>query len=95
MGEIESVGAEKMGWLDLPRGTSYPTFPLLFEALSVIMRPWGKTDHRLVWWVTGGPSYPNGKFRKYYGNYASSSSFAKHYLLFLVPLLLLVTAQYK
>ena len=27
MGEIETVGAEKMGWLDLPRGTSYPTFP--------------------------------------------------------------------
>ena len=29
MGEIETVGAEKMGWLDLPRGTSYPTFPYL------------------------------------------------------------------
>ena len=27
MGEIETVEAEKMGWLDLPRGTSYPTFP--------------------------------------------------------------------
>ena len=23
----ETVEAEKMGWLDLPRGTSYPTFP--------------------------------------------------------------------
>ena len=30
MGEIETVEAEKMGWLDLPRGTSYPTFPYLF-----------------------------------------------------------------
>ena len=30
MGEIEAVEAEKMGWLDLPRGTSYPTFPYLF-----------------------------------------------------------------
>ena len=27
MGEIETVEAEKMGWIDLPRGTSYPTFP--------------------------------------------------------------------
>ena len=27
MGEIETVEAEKMGWLDLPRGASYPTFP--------------------------------------------------------------------
>ena len=44
---------------------------VLFETLSLIMRRWGNTDHRLVWWVTGGPSYPNGKFRKYYGNYAS------------------------
>ena len=33
MGEIETVEAEKMGWLDLPRGTSYPTFPyrILFQ----------------------------------------------------------------
>ena len=30
MGEIETVGAEKMGWLDLPHGTSYPTFPYLY-----------------------------------------------------------------
>ena len=60
-----------------------------------MMRRWGKTDHRLVCWVTGGPSYPNGKFRKYYGNYANTSSFAKRYLLFLVLLLLLVTAQYN
>ena len=29
MGEIETVDAEKMEWLDLPRGTSYPTFPYL------------------------------------------------------------------
>ena len=29
MSEIETVEAEKMGWLDLPRGTSYPTFPYL------------------------------------------------------------------
>ena len=27
MGEIETAEAEKMGWLDLPRGTSYPTSP--------------------------------------------------------------------
>ena len=27
MGGIETVEAEKMGWLDLPRVTSYPTFP--------------------------------------------------------------------
>ena len=27
MGEIETVQAEKIGWLDLPGGTSYPTFP--------------------------------------------------------------------
>ena len=31
MGEIETVEAEKMGWLDLPRGTSYPTLPYSFE----------------------------------------------------------------
>ena len=55
------------------------------------------------WWSV----VPNGKFRKYYGNYANSlmmrvvgtmvdsSSFAKHYLLFLVLLLLLVTTQYN
>ena len=30
MGEIETVEAEKMGWLDLPRGTSYPTFPYVW-----------------------------------------------------------------
>ena len=29
MGEIETVKAVKMGWLDLPRGTSYPTFPYM------------------------------------------------------------------
>ena len=29
MGEIETVEDEKMGWLDLPRGTPYPTFPYL------------------------------------------------------------------
>ena len=27
MGEIETVEAEKMEWLDLPRGTSYPLSP--------------------------------------------------------------------
>ena len=31
MGEIETVEAEKMGWLDLPRGTSYPTVPYVFD----------------------------------------------------------------
>ena len=65
------------------------------ESLSVIMRRWGKMDHRLVWWVTGGPSYPKSKFRKFYGNYANSSSFGKVYLLLLVLLLLLVTTQYN
>ena len=29
MGVIETVQAEKMRWLDLPRGTSYPTFPYI------------------------------------------------------------------
>ena len=29
MGEIETVEAEKMGWLDLSRGTSYPVFPYI------------------------------------------------------------------
>ena len=29
MAEIETVEAEKMGWLDLPRGTSCPTFPYI------------------------------------------------------------------
>ena len=32
MGEIETVEAEKMGWLDLHRGTSYPTFPYISYA---------------------------------------------------------------
>ena len=32
MGEIETVETEKMGWLDLPRGTSYPTFPYISSA---------------------------------------------------------------
>ena len=36
MGEIETVEAEKMGWLDLPRGTSYPTFPYLPTTLVKI-----------------------------------------------------------
>ena len=27
MGEIETVEAEKMGWIYLPRGTFYPTLP--------------------------------------------------------------------
>ena len=31
MGEIETVEAEKMGWLDLPRGTYYLTFPYLYS----------------------------------------------------------------
>ena len=37
MDEIETVKAEKMGWLDLPRGTSYPTFPynsIFFQKVS-------------------------------------------------------------
>ena len=29
MGEIETVEAEKMGWIYLPRGTFYPTFPYI------------------------------------------------------------------
>ena len=36
MGEIETVEAEKIGWLDLPRGTSYPTFPYLPTTLVKI-----------------------------------------------------------
>ena len=36
MGEIETVGAEKMGWLDLPRGTSYPTFPYGFFKILIL-----------------------------------------------------------
>ena len=34
MGEIETVEAEKMGWLDLPHGTTYPTFPYIPKLLS-------------------------------------------------------------
>ena len=37
MGEIETVEAEKMGWLDLPRGTSYPTFPYLLSFSAVTL----------------------------------------------------------
>ena len=29
MGEIETVEAEKMGWIYLPCGTFYPTFPYI------------------------------------------------------------------
>ena len=29
MGEIETVEAEKMGWIYLPRGTFYPTLPYI------------------------------------------------------------------
>ena len=29
MWEIETVEAEKMGWIYLPRGTFYPTFPYM------------------------------------------------------------------
>ena len=29
MGEIETVEAEKMGWIYLPRGTFYPTLPYM------------------------------------------------------------------
>ena len=36
MGEIKTVEAEKMGWLDLPRGTSYPTFPYLPIVIEII-----------------------------------------------------------
>ena len=36
MGEIETVEAEKMGWLDLPRGTSYPTFPYIPTYLRLL-----------------------------------------------------------
>ena len=31
MGEIETEEAEQMRWLDLPRGTSYPTFPYIIS----------------------------------------------------------------
>ena len=38
MGEIETVEAEKMGWLDLPRGTSYPTFPYHGTVMQIAFR---------------------------------------------------------
>ena len=31
MGKIETVEAEKMGWIYLPRGTFYPTLPYLIR----------------------------------------------------------------
>ena len=34
MGEIETVEAEKMGWIYLPRGTFYPTFPYTLTRLT-------------------------------------------------------------
>ena len=37
MGEIETVEAEKMGWLVLPPGTSYPTFPYISFPLSLMV----------------------------------------------------------
>ena len=36
MDDIETVEAEKMGWLDLPRGTSYPTFPYVLYLLVLL-----------------------------------------------------------
>ena len=39
MGEIETVEAEKMGWLALPRGTSYPTFPYLRAGRKESLEP--------------------------------------------------------
>ena len=45
MGEIETVEAENMGWLDLPRGTSYPTFPYTFMQNSLALKSWYNTQN--------------------------------------------------
>ena len=49
------------------------------EALSVIMRRWGKMDHHCFGSLVARLT-PTLKFRKYDGNDAKSSSFAKHYV---------------
>ena len=36
MGEIETVEAEKMGWIYLPRGTFYPTLPYVIRMLTSV-----------------------------------------------------------
>ena len=62
------------------------------------MRRWGRMDQdgppfdmMSYWWSV----LPHRRIRKYDENDANKSSFPKHYLLFLVLLLLLVTAQYR
>ena len=40
MGEIETVEAEKMGWLDLSRGTSNPVFPYIGIMTSLFDLKW-------------------------------------------------------
>ena len=38
MGEIETVEAEKMGWIDLPRGTSHLTFPNIYYGFQTVCK---------------------------------------------------------
>ena len=50
MGEIETVEAEKMGWLALPRGTSYPTFPYGFSRAEYVV---GDGNDQINWSCQG------------------------------------------
>ena len=61
MGEIETVGAEKMGWLDLPRGTSYPTFPYstYVKPLRVFRPSLGLFESSWRFWE---PKFQNAQF---------------------------------
>ena len=43
MGEVETVEAEKMGWIYLPRGTFYPTLPYY----GFVLRRVRPTEHPL------------------------------------------------
>ena len=46
MGEIETVEAETMGWIDLPRGTSYPNFPYTYTEYVIFM--WNDEVLRII-----------------------------------------------
>ena len=48
MGEIETVEAEKMGWIYLPRGTFYPTLPYVIQTSVDIV---GHLGERV--WILG------------------------------------------
>ena len=56
MGEIETVEAEKMGWIELPRRTSYPTFPYGLGGENC--PSWGKNRRKstpnLMHWLKPG-----------------------------------------